>query len=139
MKLDHDCMRACLLYLESANNVHICTDEDETSVSFDPISLETVFNGITNWTNHDIFYALFNLQQGGYINASMDYSDDSCDNFCINYITFQGHELLDAIRDDARWQGIKKGLNAVRNYSLSAIEAIVEGITAGAISAYLSK
>lgn len=139
MKLSPECMRDCLLYLESVDNIHICTDEEETTVSFEPIFLETIFADIKNWSNHDIFYALFNLQQCGYIDASKDWADDSMGNYCVNYITFHGHEFLNGIRDDVRWQGIKKGLDAVRNYSLSAIGAISEGLVSGAVSAYLSQ
>lgn len=139
MKLNHDCMRDCLLYLESIENVRVGIIEDELEISLEPIFIGQLFADIKNWTNQDIFYALFNLKQGKYIDTSEGHSDNAYDNFCVNYITFQGHEFLDAIRDDVRWCGIKKGLGAVRNYSLSAINAIAEGLMSGAVSAYLSQ
>ena len=139
MKLNHDCMRDCLLYLESVNNIHISIDMDELDISLAPIFIETMFDDMTSWTNHDILYALFNLEQGVFINASKQDSDNGNNIFCVNYITLQGHELLDSIRDDDRWKGIKKGLDAIRNYSLSAINAIADGMMTGAISAYLSQ
>lgn len=139
MKLNYDCMRECLLYLESAENVRISSFEGELDISLEPIFIEQLFADIKNWTDQDIFYALFNLEQGGYIVASAGYSNNACDNFCVNYMTLRGHEFLNAVWDDDRWKGIKKGLGAVRDYSLSAINAIAEGMTAGAISAYLSR
>lgn len=139
MKLNHDCMRDCLIYLESQENVHINFFDGEMDISLDPIPIEKMFEEIKNWTNQDIFYALFNLKQGGYIDASEGYSNDACGDFCINYMTLRGHEFLDSVRDDDRWLGIKKGLGAIRDYSLSAIASIAEGMTSGAISAYLSR
>lgn len=139
LKLNHDCMRDCLLYLESIETVRIGMFEDDLEISMEPIFIGQLFTDIKNWTNQDIFYALFNLEQGGYIDVSDGYSNNAYDNFCVNYMTLRGHEFLDAVRDDGRWQGIKKGLGAVRDYSLSAISAIAEGMTTGAISAYLSR
>ena len=139
LKLNHDCVRDCLLYLESTGRVQISTDEYGIELSLDSIPIQAVFDGVTNWTNQDIFYALFNLEQIGYIDVSKMASNNCTSEYWINYITFQGHEFLDSVRDDTRWQGIKKGLGAVRNYSLSAINAIAEGMTSGAISAYLSR
>lgn len=137
--MNHDCMRDCLLYLESIENVRINMFEEEIDISIEPIFINQLFAEIKNWTNQDIFYALFNLKQGGYIDVSVGNSNNAYDNFCVNYMTLLGHEFLDAVRDDDRWRGIKKGLGAVRDYSLSAINAIAEGMTAGAISAYLSR
>lgn len=132
-------MRDCLLYLESIENVRVGMFEDELEISLEPIFIGQLFADIKNWTNQDIFYALFNLEQGGYIDTSEGHSNNAYDNFCVNYMTLRGHEFLNAIRDDTRWRSIKKGLNAVRDYSLSAVASIAEGMTAGAISAYLSK
>ena len=49
-----------------------------------------------------------------------------------------GHEFLSKIRDNNQWSKVKTGLSAVRNYSLSAISSVAEGVTSAAISAYLS-
>ncbi|WP_312281839.1 DUF2513 domain-containing protein [Oscillibacter sp.] len=50
-----------------------------------------------------------------------------------------GHELLAKIRDIDQWHSVKKGLSAVRNFSLSAISSVAEGVTSAAINAYLEK
>lgn len=140
MKLNHDCMRDCLLYIESIENVQIDQDEDDISISLDPTFIEAVFAELEGFSRKDVFYAIFNLDQAGYINTSIDpEAVKGLDNICIYYLTLQGHEFLDSIRDDNRWKAVKKGLSAVRNYSLSAMSAIAEGVTAAAISAYLSQ
>lgn len=53
-------------------------------------------------------------------------------------LTVKGHELLEKIRTDKQWSAVKKGLSAVRDYSLSAVSAVAEGVTSAAISAYFS-
>ncbi len=49
-----------------------------------------------------------------------------------------GHEFLAKIRDKNQWAAVKSGLSAVRNYSLSAISSVAEGITSAAISSYFA-
>ncbi len=50
-----------------------------------------------------------------------------------------GHELLGKIRDTKQWGAVKKATATIRDYSLSALSAIAEGVTSAAISAYFSK
>lgn len=62
-----------------------------------------------------------------------DYKIEICD------LSPTGHELLGKIRDTNQWRSVKNGISAVRNYSLSAISSVAEGVTSAAISAYLQK
>ena len=55
----------------------------------------------------------------------------------VSSLTYEGHELLESVRDEKHWSAIKTGMDAVRNYSLSALAAIAEGVTSAAIGAYL--
>lgn len=50
-----------------------------------------------------------------------------------------GHELLGKIRDNDQWHSVKKGISAIRNFSISAISAVAEGATSAAINAYFQK
>lgn len=63
----------------------------------------------------------------------------SWDEYAIFDLSVSGHDLISKIRDDNRWTGVKKALPSIRNYSLDAINAISQGMTSVAISAYLSK
>lgn len=56
----------------------------------------------------------------------------------VGDMTFQGHELLAQIQGEKQWSKVKSGLSAVRNFSLSAMSAIAEGVSSAAINAYLS-
>lgn len=56
----------------------------------------------------------------------------------ITDITYEGHQFLAKIHDEQQWRAVKKGLSAVRDYSLSAISSVAEGVTSATISAYFS-
>lgn len=73
------------------------------------------------------------------MNLVTSWGDDAMIFSAVESMTYAGHELLENIRDDGRWKAVTTGLAAVRNYSLSAISSLAEGITAGAISAYLGR
>lgn len=79
------------------------------------------------------------LSDGGYIDAETYSEGDNTVSCLVTMITYNGHELLEHIRDDCQWATVKKGLSAVRSYSLSAIQAIASGITEAAITAYLKQ
>lgn len=134
MKLDHDCIRAVLLYLE--RELRCCADTDG-SIRFDSLSLSQISDAVSKFSREDVFYSLFNLDQSGYISASFLWLGNGIGECSVSYLTFAGHQYLEQIRDDRRWAFIKKGLAAVGNCSLSVIGTIAEGISAGAVSAYL--
>lgn len=131
MKLNRECMRAVLCFLE--DDIELESRSDSLVPDMGAKDIVYIYQALPQWKNEDIYYALFNLQQAGFIDATEDFGD-----YVVNYITFSGHEFLETIRDDGRWKRINRGLSSVRDYSLSAIQAIAQGITSGAISAFLS-
>ena len=91
------------------------------------------------YSKEDVFYAIFNLDQAGYISASINWIGSYVQDCAINYMTYSGHQFLDKIRDDNRWNRVKTGLSVIRDFSLSAINSVAEGMTNAAINAYLQK
>lgn len=136
MKLDHDCMRDVLLFVESVPYVAVNPLGD---MYLSEIDFKTICDALPQWSNTIIYYAVFNLAQGGYIDATIQYGDDIIGNCCVNYMTLHGHEFLDSIRDEARWGKVKTIVGTVKDYSLAALSFIAEGVTAGAVTAYLQK
>lgn len=136
MILNHDCMRDVLLFIESVPSVSV---DPFGSVSLDEIDINAVYSALNQRSKEDVYYAVFNLEQAGYINSSVLHSNNVIGDCYINYMTLRGHEFLDSVRDEARWRKIKTAMNAIKDYSLSALSAIAEGVTSGAITAYLQK
>lgn len=137
MKLSIDCIRAVMLEIEKSLTLSKMCDG---SIVMDSLPFEEICDNLSNFTREDIFYAIFNLDQAGYINANIEWASGRVVYDCtVLYMTFPGHEFLDRIRDAKHWAIVKSGLSAIRNYSLDAINSIASGITTAAISAYFEK
>ena len=135
MKLNHECMREVMLEIEQIHRVFI---NENDSIEKESLTIHALYIALPQYGKEDIFYSLFNLEQAGYVKLSTQWIGESVYNCFINHMTYAGHEFLDKIRDPKRWSFIKKGLSAVKNYSLAAISAVAEGATTAAINKYLS-
>ena len=134
MKLDLECVRSVMLCLES--NLRIV--DSNGTLEKPGMSLEALCELLPDYRKEDIFYSLYNLDQAGYINISVKWLNLAVYYCFINHITYSGHEFLEGIRDTNRWSKIKGISASVRDYSLSAISSIAEGVTSAAISHYFS-
>lgn len=136
MVLNSDCVRDVLIAIEKMQ--HYVTNEDGEIVK-EYLLIEDIYSELPMYSKEDIYYTLFSLDQAGLVNISAQWASDSLYFCAINYLTFSGHEFLAKVRDADRWHGIKNALPAIRNYSLDAINAISQGMTSAAISAFLAK
>ncbi len=135
MKLNFDCIRATMLSLEKLLTIQ---HDEQGNLYMGTVDLRTLYADLTEFSSEDIYYAVFNLDQAGYI----DFNEQCADDGLVLYgkvlnINFAGHEFLGQIRDKEQWGVVKAGLSKVRDYSLSAISAIAEGITKAAIDKYI--
>lgn len=128
MVLNSDCVRDVLMAIENC-------EFGET------LTLETLHQRVEQYSEEEVWYTCLKLEEGGYLKLTTVQFPRHLlpDIKSIDDLTYQGHEFIAKIRDTQQWTAVKKGATAVRNYSLSAISSIAEGITAAAISAYLSK
>lgn len=133
MKLNNEYIRDILLFLEDCDYYTVNNDND---VVPNPVWFNTICIHFNKHPKHELYYALSNLAQAGFISLSQTHSGNAI-NCAVNFITFEGHEFLNSIRDDHNWGKIKYGLNALRNYSLAAIQSIAAGVTDAAIQSYI--
>ena len=128
MELNLDCMRDILLAVESLGF--------DQALVFSDLSEK-----LTNYSDEELYYGCYNLYEAKLIDLSVFKIDGTIipRTHEILDITFSGHEFLSKIRDKNRWGMIKSGASAIRDYSLSAISAIAEGVTSAAISAYFAR
>ena len=125
MKLDPNCVRDILLLLESVPNY---ATNSEGEVENDGIWFAQICNQLPQYTKEDIYYTLSKLEDGGYINMTSQWAGDSLYMCCVNYITFQGHEFLDAIRPDTVWEKTTATAGKIGNFGLKMLEKIAEGV-----------
>lgn len=134
MKLDMNCVREILLFLEL--EPYFVTNEFG-DIEASGCWLHSICEHLPDYSTENIYYSLSKLEEGKYIDMSTQWAGNCLNECCVNFITLSGHEFLESIRDNERWAKIKSGLSAVRNYSLSAISSIAEGVTSAAIGSFL--
>lgn len=136
MKFDTECMRDVLLFLESEKS--IITNE-YGQIKAVGTSLRTISENLPQHPKEVIYYTLSRLQEAGFLNMTTRFGNNTLLACHVNYITYSGHQFIESIRDNNRWEKINGVLSAVRDYSLSAISAVAEGVTSAAITAKLSQ
>lgn len=136
MKLNISCVRDLLLLLEEKP---FYTVNEHGFIESQIVLLDDICSELPQYSSSDIYYTLSLLDDAGFLSLITQWGDDSLIFCAVESMTYAGHELLENIRDEGRWKAVTTGLAAVRNYSLSAISSLAEGITAGAIGAYLGQ
>ena len=135
MKLNFDCIRATMLSLEKLLTIQ---HDHRDKLYMEAVDLRALYADLPKFSREDIYYAVVNLAQAGYIDFNGQYADGGLLLYGeVSDINFAGHEFLGQIRDKEQWSIVKTGLSKVRDYSLSAISAIAEGITKVAIDKYI--
>lgn len=124
MKLNHDCVRECLLYLEK--NL-------EFASTIDPNQLVEYLK----YGEKDIFYSLQKLQETGYIEGGISYYYGSNQVYTqsnpIRDISWEGHEYLNTIRDNKVWHKTKKVTASLKSVPLSMVKTIATQVLIGLI------
>ena len=132
MKLDANCVRDVLLFLEAEQNV-ITNDFGYVEVvgSF----LPEICKHLPQYPQEKLYYTLSKLEDGGYLDLSEQWADDSLRFCCVNYITYDGHEFLEKIRPATVWEKTTKVVGKIGSYSLQLIAKVAEGVA----TAYINK
>jgi hypothetical protein len=124
MKLNHDCVRECLLYLEK--NLEFAKTIDPNQLIED-----------LKYSKNDIFYSLQKLQETGYIEGGVTVSNTftSCiyNVNPIRDISWEGHEYIDTIRDNKVWHKTKKVTASLKSVPLSMMKTIAAQVLIGLI------
>lgn len=126
MKMDADCIRDILLLAEDCPADHYLTMTEMVCAL--PQHDKTVIDYNCYKLHEGGFIIAVTYPNGGYVPSVVSIAD----------ITFDGHQFLAKIRDEDRWKKIKTCRAALRDYSLSALASIAQGITAAFIGDYFS-
>lgn len=124
MKLKQDCVRYVLLSLE-AQGINMLNQGLQGSDIVKQLSNE-------NFSADDITYTLWQLADGKFIKAN-------CEKYVMGVsilvfdITWQGHELLDSIRDDKVWDQTKKATSSLKSVSIGVLKNVATAVLSGMI------
>ncbi|QHZ46972.1 DUF2513 domain-containing protein [Bacillus sp. NSP9.1] len=119
MKLNHDCVRSILLELE------------ENLTLNDGVTLYRLknFQTFKEYGYETSVYALTKLIEADFLNGSVSRADNKIDHIGVGSITWDGHQFLDNIRDNAVWSKTKDAVKSLSSVSLSILSNVGESIT----------
>ena len=122
MHLNYDCLRDVLISLEK----NLSFVRDDYGLSFPDYSLHDLLSDpeIGCYPMEDVFYAVHNLAQAGYITASIGYDIGMTDYCSISDITYEGHMFLRTIADETIWSEVKKKFGPVIRASLPIVQQV---------------
>lgn len=118
MKLNPDCIRDVLLYLEENLKIEDCQ-------KFSQITLHQLKQELNKYSEEDIFYSVYNLHQIHFIEGNIKDANNIKMYFCeIHNITWNGHQFLNTIRPKSVWEATKTGAAKLGIMSMSALSTI---------------
>ncbi len=115
MKLNHDCIRKLLLYLEE-------------NLEYNG---KIVINSITDlkYSQDELIYSAEKLQEAGYIDLiETDPCGDDLPLAIVTNITYSGHTFLDNIRDNVVWSKTKSITSKIASVSLNLLSDIASKV-----------
>lgn len=129
MKLNQDCVRDFLLYLE----------ETLTLENYLNINCYTNDSLLPNYSIDDIRYTTLKLIEAGYIDAkTRKFLDTQIPEIRICSITYQGHLFLDNIRDDKVYSKTKSILSTLKSVSIEVFSETASKVITSLISKQLN-
>lgn len=126
MKLNIDCLRDIMLYIEN-RPVNTST------------TLGALVDALPKYSEDDVYYCCIKLNEAGFLDvktAPLMLSHGPGIK-SIHEITFYGHEFLENIRTDDNWSKIKNVAGKLGTYSLQMISSIATEIITSKISRFL--
>lgn len=114
MKLNKDCVREVLIYLEEhlGYNDHL----DASTIQIDP------------YTSEEILYTISLLSEARYIKAIPIRNLSAATSYFVVSILMPGHDLLDNIRDNTVWTKTKKTASKFTSVSLNILSSVASNV-----------
>ena len=139
MRLRYDCVRDVLLCAEKKLQV---TYEDG-SIQFEDLGFQDLCDSKLkkDYSESEIYYALSNLKQAGYIEMFDGLEADNAiqtDTTLIHCITYDGHKFLDNVRDPKIWKISKGILSKFASVSLEFVENVTAQVITNLINQYIN-
>lgn len=130
MKLNPECIRAVMLYLEENLTMNSDLEINEISV-FD-------LPGKINFSIEEIANTLLVLDDAGFIVCYRNDGDDAIAALDVYRITYAGYQFLENVRSDTVWKKVKKVSGNVGSFSLNVISQIAASILTQMINGQLN-
>ena len=120
MKLNPDCIRAVLFYLEE--NLSISSDLEIKEISVFDLdkNLEYPINELAN--------TLLVLDDAGFIVAARDNGSDCINELDVCRITYDGYQFIETIRPEPAWKKVKSVCGKIGSFSTNVIVQVASNV-----------
>lgn len=117
MKLDRDCVRDLLLFVESLDHGQVVQSDDLGNIP-----------ALASHSAETITYTVEKLDEAGFLNVKFMRVLGGEDPFFIKSITWDGHQFLDNIRDDGIWKETKKVTSKIASVSVGILADVAASV-----------
>lgn len=130
MKLNPDCIRDVLIYLEE-NLTY--SDDEEYVIAHKAISASRVIQELSEakgYSTGDVKYSIEKLIEVKYISATdvITGGNERVISFKIKDILYDGHEFLATVRPETIWEATKNGASKIGAMSIHALGYIAKKV-----------
>jgi len=110
MRLNNDCIRDILLYLEA-----------NTSFEKEIINVDTLVNNLSKYDKDVVYYHIKMISQASLVDNVLFAGDEP---YTISSLSWEGHQYLDNIRDDKVWKMLKDSASKLPSVSLKVLVSL---------------
>lgn len=124
MILNIDCMRTVLEYLVD----NLSLRYEDLTTEFRVINVNAMYTDIIGYDDEDIFYAVYNLWQAGYIEANVKMSYTIVRDFDVWNVSYEGQQFYQNIHKSSVWERTKQVANKAGSVAISILSSIAQNI-----------
>ena len=130
MKLNPDCMRDILFYLEE----YLSISEE---LEFEEISMYDLAQHL-DYPIQEIDNTLVILDETGYIISVRNDNDDRIADLDVYRITYDGYQFIETIRPEPVWEKVKSTGKHIGSFSIDVITRVATTVLTSMINGYLT-
>ena len=130
MKLNPDCMRDILFYLEE----HLSISEE---LEFEEISMYALAQHL-DYPIQELADTLVILTEAGYIISIRNDNDDRIADLDVYRITYDGYQFIETIRPEPVWAKVKSTGKHIGSFSIDVITRVATTVLTSMINGYLT-
>lgn len=117
-------MRAVLEYLVD----NLSLRYEDLTTEFRVINVNAMYTDIIGYDDEDIFYAVYNLWQAGYIEANVKMSYTIVRDFDVWNVSYEGQQFYQNIHKSSVWERTKQVANKAGSVAISILSSIAQSI-----------
>ena len=137
MKLNHDCVRDVLLFVEEEQHPGIFLHlNDFISIQDKDTSTK---KRLSMYDAETIKYTLMKLHETDYLKDNLSIISGRLVEYSTGALTWEGHKFLDTIRDQKIWKTTKEVASHLESVSITLISNIASNVLENYIQRFIPK